>query len=140
MERLSQPVTLKALLVAVALSSLLAAGVGAAAAGAILERGPTGPPGPRGAVGPQGPAGPEGPASTTRGPRGPRGPEGPPGRVDEEAVYQAIESDPARVAQAVEAELDPSPSEVQDNLDRLCSAINLWGPDNLLDDVYLLGC
>ena len=37
----------------------------------------------------------------------------------------AIEADPARVATAIQADLDPDPSDVQSNLDDLCSSLSL---------------
>jgi hypothetical protein len=101
----------------------LSTAAGAAIAAYILEegdQGPAGPVGPRGERGPEGgPPGPQG----ERGPRGPRGPRGFAGAdatVDEDSVFDAIESDPFRAASAIQPELDPDPAEVLSALDDLC--------------------
>lgn len=142
MNRLSEPVTLRTLLAIAAVVGLLCGGVGAAVATAVIAKGPAGAPGARGPQGIAGRAGPTGLASTEAGPRGEQGPTGdagPVGEVDEEAIWGAIESDPARVAQAVQDDLDPSPATVSEELDQLCSAISLSGVD-VLTDLYLSGC
>jgi hypothetical protein len=125
-ERLSQPVTLGTLLAAVALTAVIAC-VGAVAVGSwVVQRGPEGPPGATGPEGPIGATGPPGRPSNRRGPVGPTGPPGPkgrPGRVDEEAVYEAIEAHPSRVAAAIQPALDPDPADVSSDLDALCNEL-----------------
>jgi hypothetical protein len=73
------------------------------------------------ASGPRGPRGPQG----EQGPRGPQGPTGPPGGADEQDVLDAISNNPADVADAIQADLDPDPSDVQSNLEDLCSSLRL---------------
>ncbi len=51
--------------------------------------------------------------------------EGPAGEVDEDAVYEAIEVAPGRVATAVQGSLDPDPTDVQAQLESLCSTLQL---------------
>jgi hypothetical protein len=81
---------------------ILAAAGGAAISAYVIERG---------APGPRGPAGPQGRTGAT-------------GSVDEEAVMAAIEADPARVAQAVQDELDPTPTDVQNQIDTVTSDLS----------------
>jgi hypothetical protein len=40
-------------------------------------------------------------------------------------VLSAIESDPSRAAQAIEASLNPSPDDIKTSLDSLCSSLRL---------------
>lgn len=127
MERLNTPVTLRTLIAVAAGVLVIALGGSAAISAAVVQRGPEGP---AGATGPAGPVGPQGDAASKVGPRGPRGrrgeagPEGAAGSADEEAVMEAIESDPRRVAQAVQSKLDPDPSDVQSNLEELCTDLS----------------
>jgi hypothetical protein len=115
-------------------SSVLSAGIGAGVSAIVLERGATGPPGPEGA-GIQGVAGPEG-SIGPKGRRGFPGPRGAAGAVDEGSVYEAIEADPSRVAQAIRDSLDPDPytveSDLSSRIDSLCSDLEL-----AFDDLYL---
>jgi hypothetical protein len=88
-------VTLRTVLIGQAVTLILATAGGAAASAYLIERGA---PGPRGATGAQGKT-------------------GAPGTVDAEDVMAAIEADPARVAQAIQDELDPTPADLQDQID-----------------------
>jgi hypothetical protein len=97
--RLSRPVTIRALLLALALTALVSIAAGVAVSSTLLERGQAGP------QGEEGPAGPEGPtAESDR-------------DVDPEQVHSAIEEDPTRVAEAIADELDFAPSSLESDLD-----------------------
>lgn len=104
--RLRQPVTLRALLGACAVTALTSCALALLIAVAVIEQGPPGPPGDRGSAGPAGAQGPQGVAGTRgvrgqRGPRGPVGPRGPAGEVDADAVFAALEDDSYRASLAV---------------------------------------
>jgi Collagen triple helix repeat (20 copies) len=129
---LDRPVTLRALLLTALASALLAIGVSALVSGLVLQQGPAGP---RGEQGPAGPQGEQGSAGTQgvageRGPRGRLGPQGSPGEVDEESVWTAIESDPARLSDTAN---DGGPS-----TNDLCSDFQFSGVEPL-EDIYYLG-
>jgi hypothetical protein len=115
----------------------LATACGTVLASFVLEkgdRGPVGPIGPRGERGPEGgPPGPEGDRGP-RGRRGPRGVAGLDGTVDEDSVFDAIESDPYRAATAVQSDLDPDPADVLSALQSLCSDLSYSAA---LEDEYI---
>jgi hypothetical protein len=115
-ERLSETVTVRTMLAALIVVFVLATAAGAAVSALVIQRGSAGPTG----------------ADGTPGPRGLRGPPGPRGEVDDEAVLNAIEGDPDRVAQAVQSSLDPDPADVSGEVDQLrsdfdglCSSLHL---------------
>lgn len=115
----SKPVTLRALLIALAVTFLLAAGTGVAASVLILERGP------QGATGPPGPEGPEGTAGEVDPDEIQSAVED---AVDSNLVINAIQQDPSGTADA----LDPSPSDVandvetlRSDVDSMCSSLQL---------------
>jgi hypothetical protein len=89
--RLSRPVTLRLLLGVALAVFVLAIGAGMALSALVVQRGYTGAPG-------------------EPGERGRPGPPGPPGtsEVDPDAVFEAIEGDPQRAAEAIQDALDPS--------------------------------
>ena len=138
---MSKPVSVGTLVLSLVGVFILASAVGVGVAavvvsgeqgaeGAVGVAGPTGPPGPRGpAGGPRGPRGAQGP----EGPRGRTGRAGPPGGADEQDVLTAIEDNPDEVAQAIQASFDPDPSDVESNLEDLCSSLQL--SDALSNDV-----
>jgi len=140
-DAMETPVTVRALLLSPAAVFILATAAGAVGA-AILVSGKQGPQGRVGVAGPAGPPGPRGPAGGPQGPRGARGPEGPrgrtgregpPGAADEQDVLTAIEDNPDEVAQAIQASFDPDPSDVESNLEALCSSLQL--SDALSNDI-----
>jgi Collagen triple helix repeat (20 copies) len=139
--RLDEPVTLRTLLVAVGAAVLLAAAVGFGVALIGVkdgEQGPVGQTGPPGPTGEQGPPGQDASKVGPRGPkgeRGPRGPQGPQGSVDEQAVFDAINSDPDQVNQAI------NDSGSQPTARSICDAIQLESTvGDQLDNVYTDGC
>jgi hypothetical protein len=82
-----------------------------------------------------GPAGPQGE-------QGPAGPQGPSAELDDEDVWDIVESDPDRVTQLVEPNLDPAPADVADDLETvtqelssLCSDLEF--SDALANDVLV---
>ena len=97
MPPLSNPVTLKTLIGVALLVFVLSTGAGAGISTLLIERGPRGQPGPRGAEGPR----------------------GRPGRADAASVLEAIRRQPARVAGAVQDQLEPSPAELGSRVDTL---------------------
>jgi hypothetical protein len=117
--RLQRPVTLRALLVACAVTAAVSCAAALAGATLVIERGPSGPAGERGQTGLRGQIGPTGIGEP--GPRGPRGrpgrvgPPGPSGEIDAEAVFSALEGDPSRAAQAVH-DGGPTTAELCDEL------------------------
>jgi hypothetical protein len=119
-EQLGRTITLKTLLIAVAVTFAASTALSVALASTVLRQGPTGATGP---AGPSGPPGPAGPASHKRGPRGPEGPPGPAGSVDDQSVYDAINADPAQVAQSIQPSLDPDPADVERELGDLCLSL-----------------
>jgi hypothetical protein len=111
-------VTVRALVIAVLVASLLSTGAAVALSYALIGQPEPGPRGPEGVQGPSG----------ERGSRGPAGH----AEVDEDAVWEVVESDPQRVTDLVEDNLDPSPTDVQtnvedvaSNLSSLCSDLSL---------------
>jgi hypothetical protein len=129
-----QPVTRRALVIALVFASLVSAAAGAgggvALSASVVKRGPTGDTGPSGPRGAQGPQGESGEA------------------VDEETIYAAIENDPQRVAEAIQdsldgsviqANMDPNPADVESNLEDLCSEIEL-SDNSSISDLALSGC
>lgn len=103
-------VTLRTAVVVAVVASIFAVGAAVGISYAVIGN-PA--PGPRGHVGPEGP----------QGEAGPEGPEGS-ANVSDEDVYSAIESDPSRVAAAVQDDLDPTPSDVQGNVDQVASDLS----------------
>jgi hypothetical protein len=104
--RFGQPVTVRGLLGACAVTAVVSCGLALLIASSVIEHGPAGPPGDRGTAGPRGAEGPQGVAGAQgvrgrRGPRGSVGPRGPAGEVDADAVFTALEDDPFRASQAV---------------------------------------
>ncbi|MCW2986168.1 MAG: hypothetical protein JWR63_3738 [Conexibacter sp.] len=125
---LDQLVTLRLLLLVVAIGVVFAAGASAGVATLLVKHGPAGsagvagPQGERGASGPSGPAGPEG----SRGPRGARGAEGPAGTVDDQAVVDAMDNNQADVRRI-------------SGVDDLCSQMQISDISEI-NDIALLGC
>jgi hypothetical protein len=103
MPRLSNPVTLRTLLGVAVLVFVLATLAGAGIASMLIERGPRGRPGPTGAEGPR----------------------GRPGRADAKSVLEAIQRQPRRVAAAVEGQLNPSPAQLNAEVERLRSDLRI---------------
>lgn len=138
--RLDQPVTLRVLLVSVGAAVLIAAAVGFGVAVIGVkqgDQGPVGDTGPQGLVGEQGSPGQDASKVGPRGPRGergPSGPRGPTGEVDEQAVFDAINSDPDQVNEAINGASAPTANSI-------CDALQLEGISNdSLNSVYLQGC
>jgi hypothetical protein len=113
-------VTVRVLVIAVLVASLLSIGAAVALSYALIGK-PD--PGPRGPQGVQGPAG-------ERGPRGPAGH----AEVDEDAVWEVVENDPQRVTDLVEDNLDPSPADVQTNVEDVASNLSSLCSDLSLTD------
>jgi hypothetical protein len=104
--RFRQPVTLRALVAACAVTAVVSCALALLIAGAVIKQGPAGQKGDRGTAGPAGAAGPQGVAGARgvrglRGPRGPAGYRGPAGEIDADAVFTALEDDPFRASEAV---------------------------------------
>jgi hypothetical protein len=101
----AQPVTLRTLLLVVLVAIVASVGAGIGIATTVIQRGApgrVGPQGPRGEEGPQGETGLSG-ARGRRGPpglMGPQGPRGPARSIEDEAVWEVIESDTSRLADA----------------------------------------
>jgi hypothetical protein len=112
---MARSVTLRTLIIAVVLSAITGAATGLVANSFTVKRGPVG------AEGPHGPAGEPG-AVGSRGPRGFHGRSGAAAQVDDESVLEAVESDPSRVAFAVQDSLDPSPGDIARELSDLDSS------------------
>lgn len=104
-----RPIGLRALLMACALTALLSVGAGVGASYVLLSAGQTGQRGPRGPQGKAAVGGQGGQATNRYGQTGGRYGEA----TNDNAVWEAIESDPDRVAAAVQDALDPAPADAQ---------------------------
>jgi hypothetical protein len=103
-------VSVRTLVVAVIAASLLSIGGAVALSYALIGRPEPGPRGPQRAQVPAGETGPRGPAGHAE--------------VDEDAVWQIVESDPQRVTNLVEDNLDPSPADVQSEVEDLSGQVD----------------
>ena len=103
-------VTVRTLVLAVLAATLLSVGAAVGVSYALIG---TPEPGPGGPAGDQGPPG-------QRGARGPAGS----AEVDEDAVWEVVESDPQRVTELVQDNLDPSPSDVRSEVEQVASDLS----------------
>ncbi|MGH2714745.1 MAG: hypothetical protein ACRDM7_12820 [Thermoleophilaceae bacterium] len=105
--------TLRTLIVAVIVTTLVSIGGATVVATQLLERGPAG----------------------GRGPAGPAGPEGPPGEADVNTadVISAVEQDPGSVAIAVQDYLDPTPGDLSSRIDDTEGTVS--DVESAIDDV-----
>lgn len=118
---------MRSLIIVGVLAAVLGAAGGAGLSAAFVERGADGPKGEQGPIGPEGPPGESGSSDEYT--------------LDWEEVWQAIQDDPEQFATMVDKSLDPTPAEVQANLDEvqsmvqgLCSELSSAGA---LEDIYL---
>jgi hypothetical protein len=100
--RLHEPVSLRALLIALALTALVAAGGGVAASVFLLQRGARGP----------------------AGPTGEQGPEGPVAGLEEDEVRSIAEEEATSAAQSAVEDQNPSPDDVAGQVDDVSGEVD----------------